>query len=158
MPFKRSLVASLRPRLQHWQNTLLCRSRCFSRKSWCHFQSSDRRRHHCPQVDQRHFFDSTGGLYRQLGRGLAHLENVGKQFWKRIVPFSKKLVPFKSPFYALPYGIIWGWLPCGLVYSTLTWSLSMVTACLAVCGCCSLDWVLYPQHCSLPSPAKISKI
>lgn len=57
-------------------------------------------------------------------RGLAHLENVGKQFWKRIVPFSKKLVPFKSPFYALPYGIIWGWLPCGLVYSTLTWSLS----------------------------------
>jgi sulfite exporter TauE/SafE len=26
--------------------------------------------------------------------------------------------------HAIPYGIIWGWLPCGLVYSTLTWSLA----------------------------------
>ena len=34
----------------------------------------------------------------------------------------------KTPFSAIPYGFIWGWLPCGLVYSTLTWSLAAGTA------------------------------
>lgn len=57
-------------------------------------------------------------------RGLVHLESVGKVIWKRLMPFSKKWVPFKTPLWAFPYGLVWGWLPCGLVYSTLTWSLS----------------------------------
>lgn len=57
-------------------------------------------------------------------RGLAWLESQGKHLWKFLMPFSKKFVPFVSPLSALPYGLIWGWLPCGLVYSTLTWSLS----------------------------------
>ncbi|WP_201281888.1 sulfite exporter TauE/SafE family protein, partial [Alteromonas sp. KUL106] len=41
---------------------------------------------------------------------------------------SKRFLPFKTPFSAIPYGFIWGWLPCGLVYSTLTWSLAAGTA------------------------------
>lgn len=57
-------------------------------------------------------------------RGLAWLESKGKYIWKFLMPLSKKFVPFVSPLSALPYGLIWGWLPCGLVYSTLTWSLS----------------------------------
>lgn len=57
-------------------------------------------------------------------RGLHYVERVGAKLWVHIRPLSKSLLPFKTPLYALPYGIIWGWLPCGLVYSTLTWSLA----------------------------------
>lgn len=64
------------------------------------------------------------GLYlAQWWRGLARLEALGSGLWQRIRPFSKRFLPFKSPVSALPYGFIWGWLPCGLVYSTLTWAL-----------------------------------
>lgn len=57
-------------------------------------------------------------------QGLAKIEKLGSTIWKHIQPFSKRLIPFKNPLYALPYGVIWGWLPCGLVYSVLTWSLA----------------------------------
>ncbi|MGJ8682345.1 sulfite exporter TauE/SafE family protein [Paraglaciecola sp.] len=56
--------------------------------------------------------------------GLTRIEKIGHIIWKKIQPWSKKFIPFKSPLYALPYGVIWGWLPCGLVYSILTWSLA----------------------------------
>lgn len=60
----------------------------------------------------------------QWWMGLIHLESAGKHLWKFISPLGKRFLPFQSPVSALPYGIVWGWLPCGLVYSTLTWSLS----------------------------------
>lgn len=59
---------------------------------------------------------------------LTVLEKAGGLIWKRISPYSKKFLPFTTPMQALPYGFIWGWLPCGLVYSTLTWSLAAGTA------------------------------
>ncbi|MEW9796926.1 sulfite exporter TauE/SafE family protein [Alteromonas sp. CYL-A6] len=60
----------------------------------------------------------------QWWRGLAYLEKAGNAVWRLIQPLSKRFLPFRSPLAALPYGLIWGWLPCGLVYSTLTWSLT----------------------------------
>jgi len=57
-------------------------------------------------------------------KGLSFLEKLGGKIWKKISPLSKKLIPFKNPIYTLAYGMIWGWLPCGLVYSVLTWSLA----------------------------------
>ena len=57
-------------------------------------------------------------------RILTRLESAGKYLWRYIQPFSKHFTEMKSPIYALPYGFIWGWLPCGLVYSTLTWSMA----------------------------------
>lgn len=65
------------------------------------------------------------GLY--LGQWLmvlTHFEKVGKKLWQHIAPFSKKVIPVDSAFKALSLGAIWGWLPCGLVYSTLTWSVA----------------------------------
>lgn len=59
---------------------------------------------------------------------LTHLENTGNVLWKRLGPLAKYFVPFSSPLYAVPYGVIWGWLPCGLVYSTLSWSLASGSA------------------------------
>lgn len=55
---------------------------------------------------------------------LSKVERLGRYFWHVISPLSRKLIPIKHPLYALPYGMVWGWLPCGLVYSTLTWSVS----------------------------------
>ncbi|MEG3768825.1 sulfite exporter TauE/SafE family protein [Alteromonas sp. 14N.309.X.WAT.G.H12] len=56
--------------------------------------------------------------------GLLKIEASGKRLWQLIQPFSKRFFPFKTPLYAVPYGMVWGWLPCGLVYSTLTWALA----------------------------------
>lgn len=55
-------------------------------------------------------------------QGLLVIEKLGQHVWKFISPSGKRLLPLKSPFHALPFGFIWGWLPCGLVYSALTWS------------------------------------
>lgn len=60
----------------------------------------------------------------ELYKGLIFFEKFGAKFWRYIVPVGKKLIPFKSPFHTLLYGMIWGWLPCGLIYSALTWSLA----------------------------------
>ncbi|MDF2180160.1 sulfite exporter TauE/SafE family protein [Aliiglaciecola sp. CAU 1673] len=69
------------------------------------------------------------GLYvGNWWRLLSSLEKAGSYLWKPISPLSKRFIPFRHPVYALPYGVIWGWLPCGLVYSTLTWSLASGSA------------------------------
>lgn len=59
---------------------------------------------------------------------LTHLERAGSVLWQYVSPIGRRLIPFRSPFYAIPYGMIWGWLPCGLVYSTLSWSLASGSA------------------------------
>ncbi|MCC2615710.1 sulfite exporter TauE/SafE family protein [Aestuariibacter halophilus] len=69
------------------------------------------------------------GLYLgQWWTVLSRLESLGHRIWRRLQPLGKRWVPFKNPFYALGYGIVWGWLPCGLVYSTLTWSMASGSA------------------------------
>lgn len=64
----------------------------------------------------------------QWWRGLSYLEKLGGKLWRHISPWSKRFLPFPTPLHAIPYGLIWGWLPCGLVYSTLTWSLASGSA------------------------------
>lgn len=55
---------------------------------------------------------------------LTYLEIFGAKLWRRIQPMSSKLLPLDTPGKALMYGFFWGYLPCGLVYSGLSWSLS----------------------------------
>ena len=50
---------------------------------------------------------------------MAPLERLGGYFWRLIEPAGRHFLPVKSPVQALGLGLIWGWLPCGLVYSTL---------------------------------------
>jgi sulfite exporter TauE/SafE len=61
-------------------------------------------------------------------KGLSALEQIGSHLWRHISPIGKKLIPFKNPLYTVAYGMIWGWLPCGLVYSMLSWSLASESA------------------------------
>jgi len=60
------------------------------------------------------------GLQLAFGwRILAPLENAGARLWKRIAPAAQGLVPVNTIPQAFGLGLIWGWLPCGLVYSVL---------------------------------------
>ncbi|WP_062260203.1 sulfite exporter TauE/SafE family protein [Endozoicomonas arenosclerae] len=57
-------------------------------------------------------------------KGLMKMEKLGQHLWKRIQPIASKLLPIRNTPNALALGALWGWLPCGLVYSTLIWSAS----------------------------------
>lgn len=59
----------------------------------------------------------------QLWFGLLKLEQFGQGIWRYIQPLSKRCLPLDSARKAYLYGLTWGWLPCGLVYSALSWSL-----------------------------------
>ncbi|VAW56895.1 Heavy-metal-associated domain (N-terminus) and membrane-bounded cytochrome biogenesis cycZ-like domain, possible membrane copper tolerance protein [hydrothermal vent metagenome] len=56
--------------------------------------------------------------------GLTKIEKLGVFFWQFIQPVAQKLLPVKTPVQAITLGLLWGWLPCGLVYSVLVWSVS----------------------------------
>jgi len=50
---------------------------------------------------------------------LNRVERLGRHLWKHIEPRGRKLLPVRSRTHALLLGSLWGWLPCGLVYSML---------------------------------------
>jgi len=60
----------------------------------------------------------------RLWFGLLVLEKMGQGVWQYIKPIAQYFLPLKHPIFALPLGFLWGWLPCGLVYSTLSWAAS----------------------------------
>lgn len=65
------------------------------------------------------------GLY--LGgwfTGLARVERAGGVLWRRIEPLGRGLLPVRSVGHAYLLGLLWGWLPCGLVYSALVWTVA----------------------------------
>lgn len=53
-----------------------------------------------------------------------HIERVGSVLWQRIQPLTRPLLPVATPARALLLGTLWGWLPCGLVYSVLVTALA----------------------------------
>ncbi len=57
-------------------------------------------------------------------RGLTWLERGGAILWRRIQPLSKGLLPVRRAPQALLLGALWGWLPCGLVYTALAYALA----------------------------------
>ncbi len=65
-----------------------------------------------------------GGWFPQLIR----LEKLGQPVWKKIQPLAHRLMPIKTPAQALLYGMLWGWLPCGLVYVVLLMSITAGSA------------------------------
>ncbi len=56
--------------------------------------------------------------------GLARVERAGGVLWRRLEPLGRRFMPVRSPRQAVVLGLVWGWLPCGLVYSVLIWSIS----------------------------------
>lgn len=77
----------------------------------------------------------TGGFMIALGLylagwwpGLQTLEKWGGVLWSRLEPLGRKLLPVDRPLKALAFGLVWGWLPCGMVYAMLAWALASGSA------------------------------
>ena len=69
------------------------------------------------------------GLYlSQIWLGLVRIESLGTWVWGFLKPLSRRIIPIQTKPKAFIAGLIWGWLPCGLVYSTLTWSVAAGSA------------------------------
>lgn len=65
------------------------------------------------------------GLYLAGLSGVVRsIEKLGSGLWQRIQPYTKRLLPVTSVPRALALGALWGWLPCGLVYSVLITALA----------------------------------
>jgi uncharacterized protein len=52
-------------------------------------------------------------------RVLAPVESLGRPLWARIQPLARRFLPARTPAQALGVGLLWGFLPCGMVYSML---------------------------------------
>ncbi|AOF83701.1 cytochrome C biogenesis transmembrane region family protein [Methyloversatilis sp. RAC08] len=60
------------------------------------------------------------GLYLTgYTRVLAPIEALGRPLWARIQPIAGRFLPARTPAQALGVGLLWGFLPCGMVYSML---------------------------------------
>ena len=53
------------------------------------------------------------GLLRDTGFG------AGSALWQRLAPLGRRLLPVTTLPAALAFGMVWGWMPCGFVYSVL---------------------------------------
>ncbi|EUC71220.1 membrane protein [Alcanivorax sp. 97CO-5] len=56
-----------------------------------------------------------------LGKGafLQRIEKIGQRLWRSLQPITRKLMPIDHPVKALMLGSLWGFLPCGLIYTAL---------------------------------------
>ena len=59
---------------------------------------------------------------------VAYFEKIGVPVWRRLEPIGRKMMPVDSILKAFIYGMVWGWLPCGLVYTVLLWTLTSGSA------------------------------
>ena len=57
-------------------------------------------------------------------QSLLWLEKAGAHLWKYIEPFGRRYIPVRSAAEAFLLGLVWGWLPCGMVYAVLALALT----------------------------------
>lgn len=65
------------------------------------------------------------GLYIMgLWHGLSQIEKLGARLWRRIQPLAGPLGAVRGAGGAYAVGLVWGWLPCGLVYTAVGMALA----------------------------------
>ncbi|WP_137936274.1 sulfite exporter TauE/SafE family protein [Chitinivorax sp. B] len=65
------------------------------------------------------------GLYLAgLSNAVTRLEKIGGHIWRHIQPQLARHLPIRSLQDAWWAGMLWGWLPCGLVYTALVSALA----------------------------------
>jgi sulfite exporter TauE/SafE len=50
---------------------------------------------------------------------LSRLEGLGTPVWRRVQPLAARLLPARTLAQSYAAGIVWGWLPCAMVYAAL---------------------------------------
>lgn len=83
------------------------------------------------------------GLHLWGALPLAQLEHLGIPLWRRVQPHASRLLRGRA--YAA--GLVWGWLPCGLVYGALLAAVfaggaSEGALAMAAFGAGTLPWLL----------------
>jgi sulfite exporter TauE/SafE len=69
------------------------------------------------------------GLYLAgLWQAVAYIEHAGGLLWRRLQPLMGRLFPVTTLPRSFLLGMVWGWLPCGLVYSALVTALASGSA------------------------------
>lgn len=60
-----------------------------------------------------------------VGRGglLVRLERFGGRLWQYLKPVGQRFIPARNLKQSFGLGLVWGWLPCGLVYTALAWAM-----------------------------------
>jgi sulfite exporter TauE/SafE len=44
---------------------------------------------------------------------------IGRRLWPKLAPLGRRLLPIKTLPRGFAFGMVWGWMPCGFVYSVL---------------------------------------
>lgn len=52
---------------------------------------------------------------------LAPVERAAARLWSGVAPRARALLPIRNAWQAFAFGLLWGYLPCGLVYAALLW-------------------------------------
>lgn len=69
------------------------------------------------------------GLYLMgATRVLAFSERLGRKLWRHLQPLTRRYLPARTVAQAFPLGLLWGWLPCGLIYSALVTAMASGSA------------------------------
>lgn len=59
-----------------------------------------------------------------IWNGVVVVEKLGRYVWAWLKPLAQKMTSVSNLGQAWLYGLVWGWLPCGLVYSMLIMAVS----------------------------------
>lgn len=59
---------------------------------------------------------------------LLWLEKAGARLWKYLEPLGRRYIPVRTVTQAFLLGLVWGWLPCGMVYAVLALALTSGSA------------------------------
>ena len=59
------------------------------------------------------------GAFVAFGRVRDPGFGIGRHLWPKLAPLGRKLLPVDSVPRALSFGMVWGWMPCGFVYTVL---------------------------------------
>jgi sulfite exporter TauE/SafE len=52
------------------------------------------------------------------------LEKAGAHLWRHVEPLGRRFIPVQGSGQAFMLGLVWGWLPCGMVYAVLALALA----------------------------------
>ena len=44
---------------------------------------------------------------------------IGRRLWPKLAPLGRRLLPIRTLPRGFAFGMVWGWMPCGFVYSVL---------------------------------------
>jgi hypothetical protein len=61
-------------------------------------------------------------------QALLYLEKAGTRLWKYLEPLGRRCLPVRHAGQAFLLGLVWGWLPCGMVYAALAMALTAGSA------------------------------